>query len=170
MCCKSTGTLKKVSFYAGRSHNLQGFIMHKTFQTLIVQVFITINQKTVICNEPKVLVQWLWIRSWSHTYVYDVGGHKIFSFMKDQMVAMMQLLLLYQCLFRSARRITLKMLWKTMWSTHMLGEEQPVCSVKTIEHPKTQKADQSQSVELSSTPLLPSVASSLEHDVGASIE
>jgi hypothetical protein len=55
-------------------------------------------------------------------------------------------------------------------STHMLGEEQPVCWVKTIEHPKTQKADQSQSVELSSTPLLPSVASSLEHDVVASIE
>lgn len=90
---------------------------------------------------------------------------KIFSFMNDQMVAMMQLLLLYQCLFRSARRITLKMLWKTMWSTHMLGEEQPVCLVKTIEHPKTQKADQSRSVELSSTPLLPYVASSQEHDL-----
>ncbi len=161
------GNLKKVIFYAGRSHNLQGFLMHKT---LIEQVFISISQKTVICNEPKVLVQWLWISSWSHTYVYDVGGHEIFSFMNDQMVAMMQLLLLYQCLFRSARRITLKMLWKTMWSTHMLAEEQPVCLVKTIEHPKTQKADQYQSVELSSTPLLPSVASSLEHDVGASIE
>jgi hypothetical protein len=44
MCCKSTWTLKKVSFYAGRSHNLQGFLMHKTFQTLIEQVFISINQ------------------------------------------------------------------------------------------------------------------------------
>lgn len=88
------GNLKKVRFYAGRSHNPQGFLMHRTFQTLIVQVFISINQKTVICNEPKILVQWFWIRSWSHTYVYDVGGHKTFSFMNNQMVAMLQLLLL----------------------------------------------------------------------------
>jgi len=29
-----------------------------------------------------------------HIYVYDVGGHKTFSFMNNQMVAMVQLLLL----------------------------------------------------------------------------
>ncbi len=111
---------------------LQGFLMDKTFQTLIEQVFISINQKTVICNEPKVLVQWLWIRSWSHTYMFMML--EVIKPSHSWIIKWLQwcnCYYFYQCLFRSARRNTLKMLWKTLWfnpyawwgATCMLGED-----------------------------------------------